>query len=261
MKHPLSHADLLKTFCCEDVTENEEKLRVAFQLVSDAYSRFSSANVESGEVSSELCADTYHTTGRARTVLLSGYNPNTERCEALGTVRYIVGSHRQDGSDLPPFEAMDLISPAGGWDQFKFAGFNLEKSIEFGRLAISPECLRENVRMSHFHLLVLRQLAIDSFQLAVEQYGVSQVWCIMPSYVVRALAKAGIHSIPAPNFHINHRENVELFRKYDRYWIHGAPKFYKLDMDNIEPFPGVLDAHHHGHTSPGSQATMVTSTP
>jgi hypothetical protein len=254
MKRTIPQADLLETFYIEDVTEDEEKLRVAFQMISNAYSRFSSASIDSNEVYQDLCADIYHRTGRARTVLLTGYNPDKGQREALGTVRYIVGSHMQNNSEIPPFEAMELMSPSGGWEQFTFAGFNLGKSIEFGRLSISPECRNRTAEIKDLHLLVMRQLLIGSFQLAAKRYGISQVWCIMPSYVVRALAKAGIRSIPAPNFQINHRENAHLFQKYDRYWIHSTPCFYKLDMDNIERFPGVLDSHRYEYSSAGSPA-------
>jgi hypothetical protein len=241
MKHLAAQVDLLKTFQVEDVTANEDKLRVAFQIVSNAYSRLSSTNIDINEVYQELCADIYHRTGRARTVLLTVDNPDKGQQEALGTLRYIVGSHMQDNSEIPPFEAMELVSPIGGWEQFTFADFNLEKSIEFGRLAISPECRNRTAKIKDLHLPVLRQLLIGSYQLAVERHGISQVWCIMPPHVVRALSKAGIRSIPVPHFELNYHENAALFRKYDRYWLHRTPGFYKLDMDKVEQLCGVLE--------------------
>lgn len=223
---------VLDSLCVEDVTKHEEKLHSAFQLVSASYTKFSSRRLSLDEVYAEICQDEYHCRDLARTIILTGLSPSSDyqHIEMLATVRIVLGTETSTASTLP-LEAMRLITPNGGWDNFIFADFNPYKAIEYARLAIRPDCRRGIARAQNFHLYVTQQLITGAYKIATQQFGKSQAWAIMPHFVAKTIEAAGINLIQVPGITLNYQQNQILFEKYDKYWISQTPEYYKLDFN------------------------------
>jgi hypothetical protein len=83
--------EICRSFLVEDVTDSPAQLRIAFDLVAAGYSQLASTPLDPQEIREELCADSYHRHGLARTLLLIGANPNTGTVEPLGTLRIVLG--------------------------------------------------------------------------------------------------------------------------------------------------------------------------
>ena len=122
---------------------------------------------------------------------------------------------------------MALLTPEAGWQNFTFAGFDVDKVVEGGRTAVAPACRTGLAKDLRVPLRVLRTLYQEGF-LALHTYGKPQYWGILPSYVVTRVEALGITLIPTPRLTLNHQENEVLFRKYDRYWLQSKPSFYKV---------------------------------
>jgi hypothetical protein len=132
-------AKIAATFRLEDVTEDPEMVGTAFDIVVQGYSLLSSVALDPGEVRATVCEDIYHREGRARTLLLTGCRSEASGREPLGTIRITLPYVKQ-GEETPPLEAMLLMDPAEGWQNFRFEGFNLDQVAEGGRTAILPIC-------------------------------------------------------------------------------------------------------------------------
>lgn len=221
---------IIYSFCLEDVTENEEKLQAAFRLVSDSYAKLSSSRVSANDVYEELCQDPYHRCGLARTIILTGIIPGAsdDKTELLGTLRIVLGSSITS-SHLPPLEAMHLVTPKVGWENFDFEDFDPDKSIEYGRLAFNAACKRGLAKELKFHLLVLREITIGAYLLAIKQFAKTQAWGMATLLVAKSVMESGVKMRPAPDIELNYHQNKGLFEKYDRYWLKGSPGFYKIE--------------------------------
>jgi hypothetical protein len=220
--------EICRSFLVEDVTDNPAQLRIAFDLVAAGYAQLASTPLDPQEIREELCADRYHRHGLARTLLLTGANPNTGTVEPLGTLRIVLGYARTTTLGMPPLEAMALLTPEAGWQDFTFAGFDVDKVVEGGRTAVAPACRTGLAKAMGVPLRVLHTLYQEGFRLALHTYDKPQYWGILPSYVVTRVEALGITLIPTPRLTLNHQENAELFRKYDRYWLQSNPWFYKV---------------------------------
>jgi hypothetical protein len=230
----LNTEKIIKSFYVEDVTEDLNKLYVAFNLVAQNYSRFSSSNINFQEIYQELCDDPYHTLGLSRTLLLNGYNPNTNRVETLGTVRIVLGSFQPKNSTLPPLEAMQLISPLEGWDNFRFENFNANEAVELSRFATTFECnqgISKKIKLSH---LVAKSLLTKAINFSIQKYQRKQIWAIMPRYVVKVITTKETQFSPVPYMTLNFQKHANLFQKYDKYWLHSHPWFYKITLGKVE---------------------------
>jgi hypothetical protein len=136
----LTLPEILKSFCLQDVTDDPGNLTAAFDIVVDGYSGLSSRTLDPREVRETLCNDDYHRLGLARTLLLSGWNPETARVQPLGTLRITLGSSRTEKLGLRPLEAMNLMTFPQGWANFHFEGFEVNQVVEGGRTAVSVGC-------------------------------------------------------------------------------------------------------------------------
>lgn len=72
-----------------------------------------------------------------------------------------------------------------------------------------------------------------------------QAWAVMTDYVAQTLQDGGIDVTRIPEVSLNQDNNIELFSKYDKYWIRNTPSFYRL---GIPPEPVLKD----GRTSVAS---------
>lgn len=221
---------IIDSFCVEDVTENEQKLQAAFRLVADSYATLSSSKISAKNVYEELCQDRYHQCGLARTIILTGIIPGAadDRTELLGTLRIVLGSS-VTSNDLLPLEAMHLVTPKGGWENFDFGNFDPHKAIEYGRLAFNADCKKGLAKELKFHLRVLREITVGAYQLAIKQFAKTQAWGMATQLVAKSVVESGINMIHAPDIELNYQQNKSLFEKYDRYWIKGSPGFYKIE--------------------------------
>lgn len=222
----------IDTFQIEEITENRKKLDLAFQLIAQAYSGLASRAIDQLEIYRSLCNDTYHQTGLARTLLLTGYNPNADQIVPLGTCRFVLGMPWKHSSNHLPFEAMQLFTHNPGWQTFTFAQFDPNNAVELGRLAILPECRIGKAKTLKLHHMIVVYLIREACIWAEQQYNRTQAWAILPIYMVKVLERAGIVIRCVPNVYLNHKEQAALFTKYDRYWLDGKPKFYKVEIDS-----------------------------
>lgn len=221
--------EIVESFRVEDVTEDEKKRQAAFCLVTDLYSRFSSKALDPEEVQRELCHDEYYHCGLARTIVLSGINPNSGNIELLATLRIVLGTEQASNSILP-LESMHLITPTTGWDSFTFEGFHPHRAVEFGRFAVSPICKRGIARQVQFHLLVTKELSVGAYRIAVQHFAKDQVWAIMSPLVAKTVEDSGLGLIQAPDVRLNYQQNQALFEKYDKYWMNNTLGYYKFNF-------------------------------
>ena len=220
--------EICRSFSIEDVTDNPRQLQIAFDLVGEGYAQLASRPLDLLQVREELCADPYHLHGLARTLLLSGENPNTGTIEPLGTLRIVLGYTHTETLGIPPLEAMGLLTPRGGWRNFTFEGFSVDKVVEGGRTAVSAACRTGLAKELCVPMCVVHALYTEGFRLACHTYAKSQYWGILPSFLVARVESVGFRLIPAPHITLNHDDNAALFAKYDRYWLRSDPGFYKV---------------------------------
>jgi len=220
--------EIIRSFVIEDVTDNPEQLKWAFDLIVQGYLSLSSKPLTPWEVNEDVCNDQYHRNAIARTLVLTGCHPETGEREPMGTVRVTMGSSQTKRLGVLPLEAMNLMVPGNGWDEFRFEGFDVDQVAEGGRIAVSATCRLGISKEIGLPEIVLRALFDKGFQFAIENYGKSQYWGILPSYVIKRVESLGIRVIPAPNIFYREKENSEMFDKYDRYWRHSNPVFCKV---------------------------------
>ena len=147
--------------------------------------------------------------------------------EPLGTLRITPASADVVKHGLPPLESMELMVPTEGWDGFRFQGFKIEEIVEGGRIALGASCRTPANKERNLPGLVLNRLASAGFQLAVRDFGKTQLWGILPLYMTKRLKVVGIDVIAAPNV-LPRQDKAELFQKYDRYWLKNNPRFCKV---------------------------------
>jgi hypothetical protein len=219
---------VIESLSLRDVTTDPNGLSVAFDIAAEGYSALSSATLSPREVREEVCNDLYHRSGIARTLLLTGLNPQTARIEPLGTVRITLGSDRTEELGLPPLEAMGLMAPDTGWENFHFQGFDVDHVVEGGRIAVARACRTEQAKRAGVVNLLIRALVEGGYRIAASRFGKSQYWGILPHYVVTRFRAAGIGVIPAPGVSLRLLGNAQLFHRYDHYWLRSNPCFCKV---------------------------------
>lgn len=234
MSIDLKAPEFLDSILVEDVTDANEKLETAFDLLIAGYRALSSIEIDSQEIRTTVCCDPYHRYGLSRTLLLTALNPETCAIEPFGTMRITPASAATLRYALPPLEAMELMAPEEGWNCFRFDGFDVMKTVEGGRIAISASCRTPANRERQLPLLVLNRLIRVGFEIGTRDFGKTQYWGILPSYMIRRFEAAGIHVIPAPGVHLQ-PERHELFQRYDRYWLKSDPCFCKVIVNNTLP--------------------------
>src|SRR5262245_5274668 len=224
----ISTAETVDSFVIEDVSDDAARLTWAFDLIVQGYLPLSSQTLDPWEVREDVCDDAYHRHGLARTLVLTGRHPETGEAEPLGTVRVTMGSKATTALGVPPLEAMGLMAPAGGWENFHFQGVEIDHIAEGGRVAVSPTCRIGPSRALGLPGIVLRTLFERGFRFAVEHYGKTQYWGILPSYVIKRVEALGIRVIPAPAMAYRSEEIGHILSKYDRYWLHSNPTFCRV---------------------------------
>lgn len=220
--------EVIQSFYTEDITENQDKLNLAFLMVAKGYARLSSQEINYQEIYQELCKDEYHIQGLSRVLLLSGYNPDTDRVEPLGTMRIVLASEQAQTLGLAPIEAMSLFLPKDGWENFEFAGFKLKYVTELTRFAVTKLSRNGRARNIQLPSLVLNKLTRDAILIARKNYNRSQAWGIMPRYIVKMYEAVGIKLIASPEVKINYQNCTILANKYNKYWLRSNPAFYKV---------------------------------
>jgi hypothetical protein len=228
--------DIGKSFRLEDVTDNPEKLRIAFDIVAQAYSALSTTPIDPRSVLATVCEDIYHRNGLAHTLLLTGLYPGTSKRNPLGTVRILPSGNT--GMGVPPLEAMSLMAPKEGWQHFRFLDFDLDQVMEGGRIVVDPVCRTEAAKQLGLTGLALRALTQGGIRIAAQRYGKSQCWGIVPNYMITRMEAAGLQAIPAPQVSCRFEENADLFRTYDRYWLCSNPRFCRIA---VLPADDILD--------------------
>lgn len=216
-----------------DVTEQPADLEVAFAMVADGYSKLSSRSLRLQEVLAELCFDTYHNTHRTRTLLATGINPNTRNVEPIGTIRMVLGANSNINEGIPSLEVMSLVTPAEGWDNFTFEGFNPNRSAEFGRFVVVPAYRSLEARSKGYTFILCKSI-FSKFVEVATQYNKNQFWALMPPNVLGLVKLINISAIPVPELNFNTENHSALFSKYDKYWQHSRPWFYKFMLEKGE---------------------------
>ncbi|MFP4440722.1 MAG: hypothetical protein ACLFVO_26095 [Chloroflexaceae bacterium] len=201
-------------------------LQLALCMVATRYARLSSQPVSIQQIQQELTQNIYYTRASTRTLLLTGYNPCTEKFEPLATLRVVIGARASD--QCAPLKAMDLLTSDGGWDNFTFADFNAEMAIELGRFAIMPHLGQAHHQHVWLNALITFKLVEAAYHIGVHRYQKHQLWAIMPRYVVRITEAAGIKTLAAPGITLNSQKQAALFKKLDWYWMRSKPGFYRL---------------------------------
>jgi len=227
MRIDFTNRELLDSFSLKDVTEVPDSLASAFDLLSAGYRALSSNAIDSHELDETLCHDAYHLNGLSRTLLLTGFNPETHAAEPLGTLRITPASATALKYGLPPLEAIGLMAPSEGWNCFRFQGFDTWQTVEGGRIALSASCRTPANKERNLPGLVLYNLISTGFQIAARDFGKTQYWGILPSYMIKRFEAVGVRVIPAPQVHPRH-DKKEFFQKYDRYWLKNDPFFCKV---------------------------------
>ncbi|WP_341530166.1 hypothetical protein WKK05_13225 [Nostoc sp. UHCC 0302] len=225
--------EVLESFYTEDITDNQDKLHLAFLMVAKGYARLSSQDMNFEHIYQELCQDEYYTHGLSKILLLSGYNPDTGRVEPLGTVRLVLASEQAQSLRLMPIEAMSLFSPINGWANYNFAGFNIKETAELTRFAVTPFSKNGISKKIQLSSLILNQLTRDAIQIAREKYYRSQTWAILPRYIVKISEALGITVIPCPEVTINYENCAALVNTYNKYWLRSSPGFYKVLAEDL----------------------------
>ena len=116
--------EVIQSVTVEDVTDDNEKLDIAFMIAASNYVKFSSRSLTILEVYTELCDDIYHKKGLTRTLLVTGISPLTGELAPLGTIRVVISPQHNASIDLPPLEAMSLVAPPEGWEFFSSGKFD-----------------------------------------------------------------------------------------------------------------------------------------
>jgi hypothetical protein len=127
---------------------------------------------------------------------------------------------------------MELMAPIEGWGGFRFQGFKIEEVVEGGRIALGASCRTPANKERNLPGLVLYRLIRAGFQLAVRDFGKTQYWGILPSYMIKRFEAVGIDVIPAPEVRPR-QDKAEFFQKYDRYWLKNRPCFCKVVVGGI----------------------------
>lgn len=220
--------EVIHSVTVEDVTDDNEKLDLAFMIAASNYIKFSSRSLTIQDVYTELCDDIYHKKGLARTLLVTGISPLTGDLAPLGTMRVVVSSCQRASIDIPPLEAMSLGTPLEGWEFFLHGKFDPFKSAEFGRFALTPECKNEYSRETNLPAVITSRVVAKAKYISATVYDKTQFWAIMPPLVVKLVIAAGLNLLTTSELILNHQQHGELFRKYDRYWMNANPKLYEI---------------------------------
>jgi hypothetical protein len=221
-------AQIENSFCLQDVTDDPVGLSAAFDIVVEGYSALSSRKPDPHHIRETVCYDQYHRCGAARTFLLTGEDPETAEVEALGTIRINLPSAGAEKLGLPPLEAMSLMTFPEGWENFRFECFDLNQVVEGARVAVRANCRTGTGKEIGLSRLVLRTLVEGAFSAASQTYGKSQLWGILPLYMVKRFESFGMRVILAPRVSLVFGENARLFQEYDGYWLRSNPSFCKV---------------------------------
>lgn len=219
---------IVNSFRLIDVTEDKAKRDATFDLIIRMYSKLSSRGINYQQMYHNLCQDRYLRKGLARILVLEGLNPVSMKVDILGTIRVVLGSEANEGTDVMPLEAMELVSPKCGWHAFRFENFDIKRSVEMGRFAIIPECRNAVARQYNLHLFITRKLVKDAYSFSKRHYGKSQIWGIMARHASKLVRTAGFVLKRAPGISLKVKENKILFETFDRYWLKGKPEFYRV---------------------------------
>ncbi len=234
----VTYEEIVDSICVIDVTNQLSDLQVAFAMVVDSYSKLSSQPLMFQEVLTELCFDMYHNNNRTRTLLATGINPDTGNIEPIGTIRMVLGrmvlgadSNIDEG--IHPLELMSLITPPEGWNNFTFEAFNPHLSAEFGRFVVAPAYRSLEARSKGYTFSLCKSI-FSKFVEVATQYNKNQFWALMPANVLGLLKLINIGVIPVPELNFNSEHHSELFNRYDKYWQHSKPWFYKFVLEKQE---------------------------
>lgn len=216
----------LSSILVEDVSANGTKLKNAFTIIAKEYSKLSTNVISPKELYDELCDDIYYSSNRSKTLLATGFNPNTNRVEPLATVRVILplGLTSQN---VYPLDFMNLVSPREGWKNFQFEGFNPEYAVELSRFAIDSACRIGASKKTGLSILIVKKL-IDTAVEMVRINRYSQIWALMPCYVARLVSAAGFNLMSYSSVVLSYNNYKWLFDKYDKYWIKGKISLNKI---------------------------------
>jgi hypothetical protein len=229
----LTYDEIANSIRVTDVTDQCTDLQVAFDMVVYSYSKLSSRFIAPQEVLSELCFDRYHNNNRTRTLLATGINPDTGCVEPIGTIRMVLGAAPNFDDGIHSLEVMSLITPPHGWNNFIFEDFDPSISVEFGRFVIEP-AYRSLEAKTKGYTSVLCKAIFQKFVEVAAQYNKTQFWALMPANVLNLVKIINITVIPVPGLHFNTESHSDLFNKYDRYWQHSNPWFYKFMLESRE---------------------------
>ena len=225
---PKTIQELIPSLKIRDVTRQVAELKKAYRLVAKVYARFASEPTSVDEVYHELCADEYHEQEQANTFVVTQQGTNPSQTDFLATIRLVTGNPDTKNNRLAPLEAMHLMCPVGGWRSLEANGFRPYQSIEFGRLAFAEKVDNMTSSGKQFKYLLCRLLVEGSYFRAANYLGKNQAWAIMPRHVARFVAQSGIPVEEIPDVIPMSDRNRELFEKYDRYWLHSNPRFFRL---------------------------------
>ena len=229
---PFSAKEPVRQLLLEDVSDNADGLRCAFDLIVQGYTRLASSDITGEMLREILCNDIYHRAGLARTLLLTGLVGESDVRQPLGTVRILPSSERVAAAyGVPPLEAMELMAPADGWSHFQFQEFSLDRTVEGGRIVVGPVCRSEAGRRWGLPALILRELVAGGYRTAVQKFGKTQYWGILPDYMVTRMEPLGFRIIRAPSVCCRKQQNARLFQTFGKYWLESNPSFCRVILE------------------------------
>lgn len=236
---PISKLDtLVQSLRLEDVSEHQDHLYNAFDLVINNYAHFTAhEHKKERKVLLELlCTDEFNHPDQSRTFAVFGSLPTGESDVLLATNRIILNKAK-DPVDFLPLEMMHLIEPVGGWENFAPSRFDASESIEFSRFSTTDLFNVPNPLIPTYKKIIFRLLFEGGFARVARNYGKQQAWGVIPSGVCEFVKRTGIMLWSDSNFRLKDEieENRELFEEYDLYWGKKRLVIVQLDIDPHGP--------------------------
>jgi hypothetical protein len=179
-----------------------------------------------------LCANQDHNPQQARVLaaFTTGWSEPDRFC---GTARLIMGTVVDQLGSKPPLDALHLMQ-APHWPH-ESAGIAAPTVAEITRFVIPERSRSEPMRQAGMPERIVQALWRACMDLAAER-GATYVYAIMPTYVVRLMARAGIALTAVEECRLNEEDETarRLFATFQVYWQRSHPRLYVWPVEATE---------------------------
>jgi hypothetical protein len=210
-----------------DVTDDAEWSEIAKRTVAHAYSTLASPHVAPEQVYAKFCID--QDGGQRHDRVLAAFAPGRPRSAETfcGTMRLVTAVITDEVGSLPPIDVLQLMR-LPHWPH-ESAGAIRPIVAEICRTVILERYRSKPMRQAGMPECIIRALWSGCMDLAA-RYGATYVYAIMPTYVVRLLARAGIPVTAVEGSQLNDQDDTAraMFDTFQIYWRHSHPKLYLL---------------------------------